>query len=513
VGVAALPVGPPVPPPCESFQLWENSRACLLHHKCPQDSFEPAALTAPPANRNDTPERIAEVSPFFDYKELLWVNPGAGKDVDYWLQVYHSDVVVKKPVLQGYRPDAGLKQKIFQFSPGSRNRLLFVCRNSGRYIRSQFCCTYHESWPVNGKIVKNDLRKFIKRVERKFGRGSLFYLWILEFQERNAPHLHFFSSIEPTTENRFLLVQMWLEVIGEAENVKCRKFHDHKKNFFAWDMKNGAYLAKEYIGKLEQKKVPACFHNVGRFWGHSRNMKPDFHMVDLYDFPEALEDVYKKTVRIITKSTERKKDNWKAFGVLFAQKCALIDSDLEKVPGNIKKQISIGIKLSGQHKKNRLRSPTNLNKKSRSYSLPGTAPLFYSVLAHYTGPRPKTSGFSAFAKYLDLCSPGQKPTTPPAQAEKLPAVHSKQNGSQEWEKIKLIWTKKHENHTPNDLGVFEGAPSRGRRPEGPPGPPFGEAPRKAQPGRREYGLASGRKILSSQRILPGCRVHSSFKEQ
>jgi hypothetical protein len=68
--------------------------------------------------------------------------------------------------------------------------------------------------------------------------------------------------------------------------------------------------------------------------------------------------------------------------------------------------------------------------------------------------------------------------------------------------------KKDEFNKRNDQKFSEGLPSRGRRPEGPPGPPIGEAPRKAQPGRREYGLASGRKILSGQWTVSGGWIYS-----
>jgi hypothetical protein len=43
------------------------------------------------------------------------------------------------------------------FSDKSRSRLRFVSANSSDVIQTQFCMTYGDVWPINGKSLKSDL--------------------------------------------------------------------------------------------------------------------------------------------------------------------------------------------------------------------------------------------------------------------------------------------------------------------------------------------------------------------
>lgn len=194
---------------------------------------------------------------------------------------------------------------------------------------------------------------------------------------------------------------MWLEVIKETENKECRDFNEHPKNFHPWEMKNGSYLAKEYIAKSVQKEVPEAFHSVGRFWGHSFNMKPDFLTVDPLDQTEAFQDLYHQAIRIITRAYEKKRDCFKTFGAIYAEKLALFGLPLDVIPGSWKKQLSIGIKLSGVHKTHRRRPATNIRKKAQSYSLPGMSKAYYEVLQFLNPSRPPQGGFLSFSRSVD----------------------------------------------------------------------------------------------------------------
>lgn len=215
--------------------------------------------------------------------------------------LYDKDVIVKKfrdepPSKKG----GGMRNNIFEFSESSKRRLLFVCRNSGHYIKSQVCLTYHKSSPINGKCFKETLNVFLQRLRRKY--KNIHYLWVLEFQKNGQPHAHLFTDIEPTKENRILVATYWNEITNETE--ENLKFTSHPRNFFKWVMKSGSYLAKEYIAKTVQKDVPEHFQSVGRFWGASRNMTPKFSMI----IPEKTveEKYYKKAVRAVFKAHERK---------------------------------------------------------------------------------------------------------------------------------------------------------------------------------------------------------------
>lgn len=219
-----------------------------------------------------------------------------------WLQIYPRDVVVKKPA----RPishSPGIKAEIFEFSTHSRQRLLHVCRNSGHLIKSQFLLTYPTVFPSDGQAVKAQLNQFLTYLRRQF--SGVHYLWVLEFQERGAPHIHIFLSLDVNASNQQWLGKTWVSIInGSADALR---FHLHPKNFFSWEMKSGQYLSKEYLAKSVQKSVPEQYKNVGRFWGHSRSMKPKFVTVN----PDEIEDPtivarLFSTVRIATKQFEKR---------------------------------------------------------------------------------------------------------------------------------------------------------------------------------------------------------------
>lgn len=412
--------------------------ACLLPHKSPHPSPRSAwlPLTPPPAQADHVPERIATddgflvdltsgeiLSPVLDHREILHIR-GCETDHSYWLQVYHNDLKVKKAFLQAPPKDRPVRGNIFEFSDDSRRRLLFVCRNSGHNITSQFCCTFHNSWPLDGKSLKKMNEAFIKRLKRRFG-NDIHYLWVLEFQDRAAPHIHFYCDIDPSPLNRGLLTKAWLEVSGQENDIDCYEVHDHPKNFFTWEMKSGAYLAKEYIGKIEQKEVPAAFHNVGRFWGNSLNMTPDYVTIAPEDYDQALQDLHREAVRIVTKCAERKRDHFKTFGVIFSERLGLLGIPREEIPGKIKKQLSIGIKLSGIHRTHRRRPPTNHRRKRQSYNLANMAPTFYNVLNRLMSSPPKNgfflfSSWAAAQKATEDCLRLSNPTPPPARQQPTP---------------------------------------------------------------------------------------------
>lgn len=97
-------------------------------------------------------------------------------------------------------------------------------------------------------------------------------------------------------------------------------------------MKSGDYLVKEYIGKIEQKEVPESFRNVGRFWGASRNMTPDFSTLDPRDHEDGIRICVEQALRITTRHHEKQIDTFKAFGVLFDEALASFGLPFEEIP-------------------------------------------------------------------------------------------------------------------------------------------------------------------------------------
>lgn len=221
----------------------------------------------------------------------------------YWLQVKRCDLTVKKPS----RPlshSPGIKQNIFEFSAHSRARLLSVCRNSGHLIKSQFLLSYPAVFPQDGLTVKKHLNQFLVELRKEFGGSEVcHYLWCLEFQERGAPHIHFFSSLDVNDSTRQWLASSWVRIIGGGPGALT--FHSHRNNFFTWDMQSGSYLSKQYLAKSVQKTVPEKYKNVGRFWGNSKTMKPKSIIINPDDYETTDIARLQSAVRILTKQFEK----------------------------------------------------------------------------------------------------------------------------------------------------------------------------------------------------------------
>lgn len=156
------------------------------------------------------------------------------------------------------------------FSLKSKARLRFTAANAGNIITSQFCMTYGDVWPINGRSLKADLTQFLKRLRHHF--TELQYIWIAEFQTRGAPHFHFFSNLAPTPENHDKLTAAWYDIAGYGQD-KVLRVHAHETNFIPWDMGNAGYLCK-YLDKEAQKTIPQGFQSFGRFWGNSQALTP-----------------------------------------------------------------------------------------------------------------------------------------------------------------------------------------------------------------------------------------------
>lgn len=190
-----------------------------------------------------------------------------------YYHVYNRDVYICRsfPSVPPADTDKGTRAAIFEFSDKSRSNLRHVCNNSGHLIKSQFCLTYHESWPTDGKQVKDHLRQWLRILRRLL--PEIPYLWVLEFQtKRGSPHFHVFLGTEQDQKTQKALAQAWVEITGGTESQY--KFHNHPKNWITWKMDDASYVMKQYAAKQEQKEVPEQYHNVGRFWGHSHNMQP-----------------------------------------------------------------------------------------------------------------------------------------------------------------------------------------------------------------------------------------------
>lgn len=186
------------------------------------------------------------------------------------LHVYLNDVVIKyhwrgiAPELPPERPP------VTEFTKSSRKRLAFVASNTQAEFASMVTLTYPKKYPNDGTKVKRHLKLFIQRCRRRW--EPLGYLWFLEFQRRGAPHLHVLLTCKVVTKDKLWASGTWYEIVdsGDIKHLSAGTRTERIRK------PNGArhYVVK-YAFKMKQKKVPKKFRNVGRFWGHSKNVKPE----------------------------------------------------------------------------------------------------------------------------------------------------------------------------------------------------------------------------------------------
>ena len=185
------------------------------------------------------------------------------------VQVYRQDVVVIRQGVsrQGVYPG---RADVKVFSRRSRRRLAFVASNTDIRFTSMLTLTYPKQFPNDGKDVKYNLKMFIKELRRKVPDVSI--LWFLEFQRRGAPHIHILiRGVRVYRPMQEWVSKTWYRICrtGDIKHLAAGTRLERVKS------PNGArnYTVK-YAHKMVQKSVPAAYRNVGRFWGHSRDVKP-----------------------------------------------------------------------------------------------------------------------------------------------------------------------------------------------------------------------------------------------
>jgi hypothetical protein len=219
------------------------------------------------------------------------------------LQVFPVSIRIRRPGSgnpQQEPPDRS-GTSIVSFSAQSRRKLRFRAINAFPALVSQFGLTYHHAWPRDGRASKAHLNAWLTALRRLLpGVG---YLWLLEFQKRNAPHYHVFLTVQPDEATRLKLAAAWCRITSPGDPEALR-FHQDQRNWISWDMGSGSYLCK-YLDKEAQKAVPESYHSFGRFWGNSRGLEatPDERpLVDLDDAAQINRDtgeVYGDATQVI----------------------------------------------------------------------------------------------------------------------------------------------------------------------------------------------------------------------
>jgi hypothetical protein len=190
------------------------------------------------------------------------------------LEVYRSSVRVIRPGTgnrNAIPPDRS-SSAISGFSTKSKSRLRHCVENADPSLISQMGLTYHDNWPTDGRECKRHLRLFLD-ILRQCAPGIL-YLWILEFQKRNAPHFHVFFTILPDSVLWEKLSRAWVTITSGTDDALWWHSPERGKTWIPWEMKTSGYLTK-YLDKDCQKFIPDGYLNFGRFWGCSRDLVPE----------------------------------------------------------------------------------------------------------------------------------------------------------------------------------------------------------------------------------------------
>lgn len=185
------------------------------------------------------------------------------------VRVYRQDVVVVRQGVsrQGVYPG---RADVKVFSRRSRQRLAFIASNTDIMFTSMLTLTYPKQFPNDGQDVKYNLKMFLKELRRKVPAVSV--LWFLEFQRRGAPHIHILiRGVRVYKPMQEWVSKTWYRICGTGD-IKHLAAGTRLERI---RKPNGArnYCVK-YAHKMKQKRVPKNYRNVGRFWGHTRDVKP-----------------------------------------------------------------------------------------------------------------------------------------------------------------------------------------------------------------------------------------------
>lgn len=190
---------------------------------------------------------------------------------DRRVRVWDGDGVLRviSPTRSGGRRDS-----VRGFSRASQRNLAMVAANVGGSFRSHVTLTYH-GLAVEGedersrnlriaRRAKRDLNRFLSATRRLLGR----YLWVMEFQRRGVVHFHALCEHEIEQERVSLAWCRATEELGDAHAAKHAALVEAIR-----DERAARNYVGRYLGKVEQKELPAGVAAAGRWWGRSRGLE------------------------------------------------------------------------------------------------------------------------------------------------------------------------------------------------------------------------------------------------
>jgi hypothetical protein len=181
----------------------------------------------------------------------------------------------------------GNRDRIRDFSKASR-RWLFktLSRLNFRQLKEPHfvTLTYHNNFPTSPDEWKAHNKSFIQRLQRIY--PDLVYFWKLEFQQRGAPHFHYFLFLPKHSPHSFApnldlaVHRIWLDY-RNCDCIHCAAHSIHIQPITGF-RKASTYLSK-YMAKGDQY-VPVRF--PGRFWGRSANLPTRARTMILLSYSE-----------------------------------------------------------------------------------------------------------------------------------------------------------------------------------------------------------------------------------
>ena len=171
------------------------------------------------------------------------------------------------------------KKNIYEYTPRTAFRLGFHLSELGNLYKYEITLTYPSEFPMDGLILRHHRKIMMQRLKRY---GVKEYTWCLEFQERDAPHIHILVDAWIPKDK---LKKAWYKIVSSGDpkhlnqGVKISQINDITKTKI--------YMSS-YAKKKDQKQVPEGYQNVGKFWSSNRSVKPSEIITKEYETEKQL---------------------------------------------------------------------------------------------------------------------------------------------------------------------------------------------------------------------------------
>lgn len=168
-------------------------------------------------------------------------------------------------------PPHNKRATIKDFSPQSRGRLFDLFNKMELKSKVVFITLTYERCDTDASTAKENLFAFVKRLQRRFPRKPMSFVWRMEFQERGAIHFHILAVGLP------FVPKEKIQTLWAAVTCQVRPFTRIEMIFSSKKVMN--YVAK-YVAKVNPPEIGgfnlptylAAYQSqngdeIGRVWG------------------------------------------------------------------------------------------------------------------------------------------------------------------------------------------------------------------------------------------------------